>query len=190
MVWVFHTQTYLTLTAGCLWHCQSSCDNRDGGPGSKFGANVKFWKRVLTGILLYALPFWKLSSRISPLLSLILTVGIALHTLVVWGASCGFPSIWQLALLECWNNYTLALGVTGAVGQSCCHLSFSHLKWCWLQVISSLGWVEDSTTVFKVWGRVGDIRDPRFNSGISYFATFHCGRGQDRYVLRGQESCH
>lgn len=80
------------------------------------------------------LPYWKLSSRSSPLLSLIFAVGITLQTLAEGGASCSF--LWAFArfcqVLAVATHRLLR--VAGAAGRICCLLSLSHLKCHGLQL--------------------------------------------------------
>lgn len=98
------------------------------------------------------LRFWKLSSKTSPLLCPVFPVGIVLSALWVQGASCGFSEHLMAASLDYWGDPRLAFRVTYAAGKSVAFWVFPQLRWHWLPLTSSLGWMKTPEMVIEVWG--------------------------------------
>lgn len=182
-----HTQTLPPLSTPQPHLCNIAkglVTTVNGGRGLKSAANTKFWKLVLIGSLPDAVLFWKSSSGICPLLSLIFGMGMTLHSHSV-RHSCGFLACWQ----------SLNTGCSGLLVRQVESVAFEffspNVDVTLATTQSPLHWDE-----WKPPSCLRGVRWEFMTSGIllstqAFLALQHSiVRGQDRLSLYGQESCH
>lgn len=160
-------------------------DGHGGDPGSTSGVQTKFWKLLLVGSLL----FWSYPRKPHLLFALIFCE-TRTPTLTVQGASCGFSEHLTAASLEYWKDYTLTCGVAGAAGKSVTFWVFPQLKWHWLPLTSSLGWMKAPERSSRCEGeyRTSGILNGTLTSPALQHSILKESRTE--VSLWGRESCH